>query len=88
MGGTRQRRFDGISLKPRKVLENAQTPTSLVHAVLGGERVDSRLLYGVESTELSLQLEGVHLVAERGDCFRTQKPFQVFQVGLLKVAQE
>jgi hypothetical protein len=35
VGGTRQRRFGGINSKPRKLLENAQTPTSRVHAVLG-----------------------------------------------------
>jgi len=34
VGGTRQRRFDGTSFKPRKLLENAATPTSRVHAVL------------------------------------------------------
>ena len=36
VGGTRQRRFDGTNFKPRKLPENAQTPTSRVHAVLGG----------------------------------------------------
>jgi len=36
VGGTRQRHFDGTDLKPCKVPENAQTPTSRVHAVLGG----------------------------------------------------
>ena len=35
VGGTRQRHFDGANLKPRKLLENAQSPTSRVHAVLG-----------------------------------------------------
>jgi hypothetical protein len=35
VGGTRQRRFDGTSFKPHKLLENAQTPTSRVHALLG-----------------------------------------------------
>jgi len=35
VGGTRQRHFDGTSLEPSKLLENAQTPTSRVHAVLG-----------------------------------------------------
>ena len=35
VGGTRERHFDGTSLKPRKLLENAQTPTRRVHAVLG-----------------------------------------------------
>jgi len=36
VGGTRQHHFDGTNFKPRKVLENAPTPTSRVHAVLGG----------------------------------------------------
>jgi hypothetical protein len=35
VGGTRQRRFDGTSLKPRNLPENAATPTRRVHAVLG-----------------------------------------------------
>src|SRR6266508_6795128 len=35
VGGTRQRHFDGIQLEAKKLLENAQTPTSRVHAVLG-----------------------------------------------------
>jgi hypothetical protein len=35
VGGTRQRHFDGINLKPHKLPENAQTPTSRVHALLG-----------------------------------------------------
>ena len=35
VGGTRQRQFGGTNSKPRKLLENAQTPTSRVHAVLG-----------------------------------------------------
>ena len=36
MGGTGQRRFGGASLKPHKLPENAATPTSRVHALLGG----------------------------------------------------
>jgi len=35
VGGTRQRRFDGTNFKPRKLSENAATPTRRVHAVLG-----------------------------------------------------
>jgi hypothetical protein len=35
VGGTRKRHFDGTNLKPQKLLENAQTPTSRVHALLG-----------------------------------------------------
>src|SRR5687768_13146460 len=35
VGGTRGRHFDGTNSKPRKLPENAQTPTSRVHAVLG-----------------------------------------------------
>ena len=36
VGGTRGRRFAGTNLKPRKLPENAATPTSRVHALLGG----------------------------------------------------
>jgi hypothetical protein len=35
VGGTRQCRFNGTNLKPYKLPENAQTPTSRVHALLG-----------------------------------------------------
>jgi hypothetical protein len=35
VGGTRQRHFDGTNFKPRKLPENAATPTSRVHALLG-----------------------------------------------------
>jgi hypothetical protein len=36
VGGTRQRHFAGTNFKPHKLPENAQTPTSRVHALLGG----------------------------------------------------
>jgi hypothetical protein len=35
VGGMRQRHFDGNSFEPRKLPENAATPTRRVHAVLG-----------------------------------------------------
>jgi len=35
VGGTRQRHFDGINFKLHKLPENAPTPTSRVHALLG-----------------------------------------------------
>jgi len=35
VGGTRERDFDGTHFQPRKVPENAATPTRRVHAVLG-----------------------------------------------------
>jgi hypothetical protein len=35
VGGTRPRHFDGTSFKPNKLPENAPTPTSRVHALLG-----------------------------------------------------
>ena len=37
--GTGQRYFAGTSSKPHKLLENAQTPTSRVHAVLGSDQL-------------------------------------------------
>ena len=36
VGETGQRHFAGTSFKPHKLPENAQTPTSRVHALLGG----------------------------------------------------
>jgi hypothetical protein len=36
VGGTRGRHFAGTNSQPRKLPENAQTPTRRVHAVLGG----------------------------------------------------
>jgi hypothetical protein len=39
VGGTRERHFAGTHFKPRKEPENAQTPTSRVHAVLGGVNI-------------------------------------------------
>ena len=36
VGGTRQRHFAGTNSTPCKLPENAPTPTSRVHAVLGG----------------------------------------------------
>ena len=35
VGGTRQRHFAGIRFEPRKLPENAATPTSWVHTLLG-----------------------------------------------------
>src|SRR6266545_8092637 len=45
VGGMRPRRFDGTHSKPRKCLENAQTPTSRVHAVLGNVWVQSAFMH-------------------------------------------
>jgi len=36
VGRTGQRHFAGINSKPRKLLENAQTPTSRLHAARFG----------------------------------------------------
>ena len=35
VGGTRERHFDGDNFESHKLPENAQTPTSRVHALLG-----------------------------------------------------
>ncbi len=35
VGGTSECRFAGTNFKPHKLLENAQTPTRRVHALLG-----------------------------------------------------
>ena len=56
VGGRRQRHFAGTNSKPHKLPENAQTPTSRVHALLAGvfayQKFDFRkgltlLLHGV-----------------------------------------
>ncbi len=39
VGGTRQRHFTGTNSKPRKLPENAATPTSRVHAVLASVNI-------------------------------------------------
>ena len=39
VGGMGQHRFGGTSFEPRKPLENAASPTSRVHAVLGRLRL-------------------------------------------------
>jgi len=36
VGGTRQRRFAGTNLKPHKLLENAQSPTTIVPVLFRG----------------------------------------------------
>jgi hypothetical protein len=43
VGGTRQRRFAGTNSKPRKLLENAQTPTTMAPAYFAGDRVHAVL---------------------------------------------
>jgi len=43
MGGTRERHFDGTGFKPRKVLENAPTPTTMAPAFFAGDRVHTVL---------------------------------------------
>jgi len=43
VGGTRQRHFDGISFKPRKLPENAATPTTPAPAHFAGVRVHAVL---------------------------------------------
>jgi hypothetical protein len=43
VGGTRQRHFDGTNFKPRKLPENAQTPTTMAPAYFAGDRVHAVL---------------------------------------------
>ena len=45
VGGTRQRRFAGTNSKPRKLPENAQTPTTLAPAFFAGVRAGSAPAY-------------------------------------------
>ena len=43
VGGTRERHFGGTNSKPRKVPENAQTPTTMAPALFAGDRVHAVL---------------------------------------------
>jgi hypothetical protein len=43
VGGTRERRFDGINFKPHKLPENAPTPTTMAPALFAGDRVHAVL---------------------------------------------
>jgi len=43
VGEMRQRHFDGTSFKPRKLLENAATPTTMAPALFAGDRVHALL---------------------------------------------
>ena len=78
VGGRRQRRFNGTNFKPRKLLENAQTPTSVavapwrhrVHAVLacvivGLVSPDAHFLKQICTTHLHLQHLALHLAQEK-----------------------
>ena len=61
VGGTRQRHFDGTNLKPRRLLENAQTPTSRVHAVLAHFNVGAK-----QTDTLRLDSRGYRTVTRQG----------------------
>ena len=43
VGGTRERHFDGTNFKPRKLPQNAQTPTTMAPAFVAGVRVHAVL---------------------------------------------
>ena len=43
VGATRQRHFDGTNFKPRKLLENAATPTTIALAHFAGDRAHAVL---------------------------------------------
>ena len=53
VGGTSQRCFDGTNLKPRKLPENAQTPTRRVHAVLGVVELEDSLAKKDDTAKLT-----------------------------------
>ena len=50
VGGRRERGFDGTNFELRKLPENAQTPTSRVHAVLGCLFANRVLSEGIRHT--------------------------------------
>ena len=64
VGGTRQHRFDGTSLKPQKLPKNAQTPTttpalacgaSVAPAHFAGDRVHAVLASRLNTAQTSWQ---------------------------------
>src|SRR5687768_9125910 len=59
VGGTRERHFDGIQSEPHKLLENAQTPTSRVHAVLG-RKTWLLIPFHCEDEDLNSHFEALH----------------------------
>ena len=67
VGGTRQRHFDGVNFKPRKLLENAATPTRRVHAVLGA--LAERKTPSLKKNDLAKQKL---LLIEKPICQRTK----------------
>jgi hypothetical protein len=62
VGGTRQRHFDGTNFKPRKLPENAPTPTSRVHAVLGGYGTRTHLAFGVTIDQTNYKASTMSLI--------------------------
>ncbi len=50
VGGRRRRHFAGTNLQPRKLPENAATPTRQVHAVLG-RFLEIELIYKIETDQ-------------------------------------
>jgi|GEM_PF-3091156 len=77
VGGTRQRHFGGANLKPRKLPENAPTPTSRVHAVLGATYVS------VPDAFLPKNLAMNNVQARSLRCWKTLSRFcTVFRMAL------
>jgi hypothetical protein len=54
VGGTRQHHFAGTNFKPRKLLKNAQTPTTMAPAHFAGDRVHAVLGGFLYSKQASL----------------------------------
>ena len=57
VGGTRERQFDGTRFKPRKLLENAQTPTTIAPAHFAGDRVHTLLARFLVSNSFSKAID-------------------------------
>ncbi len=62
VGGTRERRFDGINFKPHKLLKNAVTPTRRVHAVLGALCVALRQSPELYRSIVTTDLQNITLI--------------------------
>src|SRR5215211_338728 len=63
----RQHHFAGTHFKPRKMPENAQTPTSRVHAVLGSLLLASSFVLPYKGTNESKMIRWEHIWAHITD---------------------
>ncbi len=88
VGGTRQRCFAGISFKPRKLLENAQTPTRRVHALLGVFLTNQDQCRSKETLlRISLRLGQGQLLRSGRDISKEAPPHRICRLNVIVQSQ-